>query len=121
MKGAPIGGYCAAKQEYFYGLRAHVIVTRTGRPVEVLLLCGCCHDLNGPKEMAINLPEGSQLYADKAYTDYAYEDELLTERRIALLPLRKKSHKRQHAPPLRRQIRKARKRIETTFSPICAK
>jgi hypothetical protein len=120
-KGGAYWGYCAAKEEYFYGLRAHVIVTHTGRPVEVLLLCGCAHDLNGLKEMAINLPEGCQLYADKAYTDYNYEEELQQERRITLLPLRKRIHKRQHAPQLRRQIRKARKRIETTFSQICAK
>src|SRR5579862_4669015 len=64
-------GYCAAKEEYFYGLRAHTIVTATGRPVEVLLLCGCSHDLTGLKEMDLKLPEGATLYADKAYTDYA--------------------------------------------------
>lgn len=31
-------GYCAAKEEYFYGLRAHTIVTASGRPVEFLRL-----------------------------------------------------------------------------------
>src|SRR5690348_9965737 len=50
-------GYCAAKEEYYYGLKAHVIVTASGRPVEVLLLCGCSADLTGLKEMALNLPE----------------------------------------------------------------
>ena len=40
-------GYCAAKEEYYYGLKAHVIVTASGRPVEVLLLCGCSADLTG--------------------------------------------------------------------------
>lgn len=114
-------GYCAAKEEYFYGLRAHTIVTVTGRPVEVLLLCGCSHDLTGLKEMAINLPEGSRLIGDKAYTDYDFEEWLQKERRITLLPLRKGSHKRQHDPRLAKAIRYARKRIETTFSEISAK
>lgn len=114
-------GYCAAKEEYFYGLRAHTIVTATGRPVEVLLLCGCSHDLTGLKEMAISLPEGSRLIGDKAYTDYDYEEWLLEKRKITFLPLRKGSHKRQHDPGLAKAIRYARKRIETTFSEIAAK
>ena len=119
--GGAYWGYCAAKEEYFYGLRAHTIVTATGRPVEVLLLCGCSHDLTGLKEMAIDLPEGSRLYADKAYTDYAFEEQLSQERQITFLPLRKGVHKRQHDPELAKAIRKARKRIETTFSEIAAK
>lgn len=49
-------GYCAAKEEYYYGLKAHVIVTKSGRPVEVLLLCGCSGDLTGMKEMTLDLP-----------------------------------------------------------------
>ena len=37
------------------------------------------------------------------------------------MPIRKGIHKRQHAPKLAKAIRKARKRIETTFSEIAAK
>jgi hypothetical protein len=120
-EGAAYWGYCAAKEEYFYGLRAHTIVTATGRPVEVLLLCGCSHDLTGLKEMAIPLPEGSRHIGDKAYTDYDFEQLLQKERQITLLPLRKGIHKRQHDPKLAKTIRRARKRIETTFSEIAAK
>jgi hypothetical protein len=119
--GGAYWGYCAAKEEYFYGLRAHVIVTASGRPVEVLLLCGCSADLTGLKEMELALPKGSRLYADKAYTDYDYEDQLKQERQITFLPLRKGNHKRQHDPALAKEIRRARKRIETTFSEITAK
>lgn len=114
-------GYCAAKEEYFYGLRAHVIVTASGRPVEVLLLCGCSADLTGLKEMALALPKGSRLFADKAYTDYDYEEQLQKDKQITFLPLRKSNLKRQHEPELARTIRRARKRIETTFSEITAK
>lgn len=119
--GGAYWGYCAAKDEYFYGLRAHTIATKSGRPVEVLLLCGCSHDLTGLKEMRLNLPEGSRLFADKIYTDYDYEDQLQKERQITFLPLRKPNLKRQHAPELAKEIRYARKRIETSFSQITAK
>lgn len=114
-------GYCAAKDEYFYGLKAHTIVTTTGRPVEVLLLCGCSHDLVGMKEMTLSLPEGATLYADKAYTDYEYEAKLKTDKKVTLLPIRKSNHKRQHAAELAATISHDRKRIETTFSQIIAK
>ena len=40
-------GYCAAKDLWYYGLKVHVVVTASGRPVEVLPLCGCSADLVG--------------------------------------------------------------------------
>lgn len=114
-------GYCAAKDEYDYGLKAHVIVTESGRPVEVLLLCGCSADPTGLKEMKIDVPAGSRLIGDKAYTDYAFEEQLRVARQIRLLPIRKSIHKRQHAPEWAKSIRRMRKRIETTFSTITAR
>ena len=114
-------GYCAAKQEYFYGLRAHTLVTASGRPVEVVLLCGCAHDLTGMKEMALCLPQGATLYADKAYTDYDWEDQLQAEHKIGLLACRKSNSKRAHAQEVATTLRRARKRIETTFSQIYAR
>lgn len=114
-------GYCAAKEEYYYGLKAHVIVTASGCPVEVLLLCGCSADVVGLQEMALDLPAGAQLYADKAYTDYSYEERLLEEKQLTFLPIHKSNHKRQYAVEVAKQVSKTRKRIETTFSQITAK
>lgn len=114
-------GYCAAKEEYYYGLKAHVIVNQLGRPVEVLLLCGCSGDLTGLQEMVLALPAGCKLYGDKAYTDYGYEAELLATKRITLLPIRKSNHKRQHPSAVAKSLKKGRKRIETTFSQVTAK
>ena len=114
-------GYCAAKEEYFYGLKAHVVVTGAGRPVEVLLLCGCSADLTGLKELVLDLPKDATLYADKAYTDYDYEDQLKAERQIALLPIRKSNLHRQHSETVAQELAKTRKRIETTFSQITAR
>jgi hypothetical protein len=120
-EGKAYWGYCAAKEAYYYGLKAHVVTTASGRPVEVLLLCGCSADLTGMKEMALALPAGSQLYADKAYTDYDFEEVLLQQKQITFLPLRKSVHKRQHSEKVAKALRYGRKRIETTFSQIAAK
>ena len=102
-------------------MKAHTVVAASGRPVEVVLLCGCSHDLTGMKEMALPLPAGATVYADKAYTDYAYEDQLQADRKITLLPIRKGNHKRQHAAEVAKTLSRRRKRIETTFSQITAK
>ncbi len=91
-----------------------MIVTATGRPVEGLLLCGCRADLIGLQEMALDLPAGAQLYGDKAYTDYDYEQQLQTTRQIRRLPLRKSNARRQHTAELTKTVRRKRKRLETT-------
>ena len=111
-------GRCHAKDEDYYGLKAHVLTTASGCPVEVLLLCACGHDLTGCKEMALDLPPGSTLYADKAYNDYAYEDRLASERGIALQPIRKTNSKRRYPPDVAALVSKTRKRIETTLSRV---
>lgn len=111
-------GYCAAKDERFFGLKAHVVTTSCGRPVEVLLLCGCSHDLVGFAELRLDLPHGAELLADKGYTDYKVEDRLLAEEGIRLLALRKSNSKRKRSDAEESAIRRARKRIETTFSQV---
>ena len=111
-------GRCAAKDERYFGLKAHVVTTSSGRPVEVLLLCGCSHDLIGLAELRLDLPEGSELLADKGYTSYKREDHLLEEEGIRLLALRKCNSKRKRSETEEKAVRKGRKRIETTFSQV---
>jgi hypothetical protein len=67
------------------------------------------------------LPTGASLYADKAYTDYGYEDTLQEEGDITLLSIRKSNSRRPHAPERKERLSKVRKRIETTFSQIMAR
>jgi len=90
--------------------------------VEVLLLCVCSAELTGRKELALDLPEGTTLYADEAYTDYDYKDQLQAERKIAYLPVRNSHLKSaQHSETVAQQLSKTRRRIETTFRQITAR
>jgi len=114
-------GYCAAKEKWYFGLKAHVVVAENGRPVEVLLLCGCSSDLRGMKEMTLPLPAGAVLYGDKAYNDYGYEQQLHEQQQLTLLPIRKRNSKRPHTAEITAQISRIRKRIETTFSQVSAR
>ncbi len=67
------------------------------------------------KELELDLPEGSIICADKAYTDYAYED-LLEEVGLHLKVQRKKNSKR--PMPMWEEFlgKPIRQYIETVFS-----
>jgi hypothetical protein len=86
-------GYIASKRRYFYGLRVHLVVTGAGEPVEFALAAGSEADVTIFKELELDLPEGSIILADKAYTDYDYED-LLEEVGLYLKAQRKKNSNR---------------------------
>jgi hypothetical protein len=113
-------GKIASKRRFFYGLRVHLVITHTGQPVEFMLAPGSWNDVRVLKHLALDLPEGSKLYADRIYTDYGYEDLLKEVAGLLLVPLRKKNSTRA-VPPWVRFVRQyVRKRVETTASQINA-
>jgi hypothetical protein len=108
-------GRQASKRRYFYGLKLHLLVTEQGQPVEFFLTPGNCGDVTTLKMFRFDLPEGAQIMADKAYTDYGIED-VLAETGLELTPLRKKNSKRA-IPPWASYLRSHyRQTIETTGS-----
>jgi hypothetical protein len=117
LKDEQYRGYCASKRCYFYGFKVHVVVTADGIPVEYTFTAGSIHDLDGIRQMPLNLPAGSEILADAAYTDYTME-EMLTDNDIRLLAARKANSKHPHQPCMEYLISIQRKRIETTFSDI---
>ena len=66
--GGTFRGYVPSKRRYFYGLRVHLVVTQAGEPVEFALAAGSEADVSVFKELELDLPEGSTIHADKAYT-----------------------------------------------------
>ncbi|MBA3701730.1 MAG: IS982 family transposase [Rubrobacteraceae bacterium] len=108
-------GYIASKRRYFYGLRVHLVVTGAGEPVEFALAAGSEVDVTVFKELNLDLPEGSIICADKAYTDYEYED-LLKEAGLHLKAQRKKRSKRPMAAWEEFVGKPIRQYIETVFS-----
>jgi hypothetical protein len=111
-------GYIPSKKRYFYGLRVHIVITKTGEPVEFILAPGAMNDCRVLKQFDLDLPPGSAIYADKSYNDYDYEDLMNDAADISLSPLRKKNSKRPitcWSSFLRKYFRK---RVETTASQI---
>ena len=111
-------GYCAAKQEYYFGVKLHMICDVNGRPVQTLLTPASENDIKAFRKINLNLPTNSAIYGNEAYNDYKYEDRLIQEKQIHLMPIRKKNSKRNGGGFLAKIRRRKRKIIETAFSCI---
>jgi len=115
-QGEAFRGKVASKKRFVYGLRVHLLVTVTGQPVEFVLAPASVADLTGFRSLPLDLPEGAQIYADPAYTDYTLEDTLSEVASITLTVSRKRNSKRPHPGWVTYICERTRKRIETTFS-----
>lgn len=116
--GEEFRGYIASKKVYFYGLKVHMIVTLSGGPTEFVIAPGSESDVKIFKQMHLNLPEGSVLYADKAYNDYTHEDLAREGAEIRIVVQRKENSKRKMSAALEYLMSSGRKRVETAFSGI---
>lgn len=112
-------GYIASKRRYFYGLRVHLVVSEAGEPVEFSLAAASQADIAVFKELDLELPEGSIICADKAYTDYHCED-LLEEVGLHLKAQRRKNSKRPMPVWEEFLSKPIRQYIETVFSKLSA-
>lgn len=114
-------GFSASKNQYFFGIKVHMIVDSEGVPVEFTFTPGSGSDIKALMNMEIDLPEGATLLGDRAYTNYEFEDQLLLQKEISLIAKRRKDLKRQHTPEKERKLRFERNKIETVFSSIVSR
>ncbi len=118
VKSEEYRGYIASKKRYFYGVRVQLLSTKDGIPVECVFLPGCANDVRGLKALPLNLPQGSEVYADSAYTDYLSEDDIFASSEISLQVMRKKNSTRPDPPWTTYVKQSTRHYIETVFSSI---
>lgn len=115
---AAFHGYCASKDEYFYGLKLCLIVTQAGQPVELLLVPASTADLTALHEMPLHLPAGSTLFGDSGFLDTRFEKTLNTLFGLELIVPRRKNMKQQLDEVVGFICKKIRKQVETTFSQL---
>ena len=108
-------GKNASKRRYFYGFKVQVITTADGLPVQFYIHAGSFADITALQAMPVDLPVGSQLYADSAYTSYELEDLFYECNQVKLLVCRKSNATRKDEPWQAFLKNQYRKRIETTF------
>jgi hypothetical protein len=109
-------GYTPSKKRYFYGLKIPLMVTQDGQPVACFLTHGGFGDVDALKYYAYELPDGSIMYADRAYNDYEIEDLLKEVDPLQFVPMRKKNSKRGLPPYVSFVQRYHRKMVETAGS-----
>ena len=114
-------GYTASKKQYFFGIKVHMVVDVDGIPIEFAFTPGSVSDVKALWILNLNLPTGSRLLGDRAYTDYFFEDLLLELEKIQLLAKRKKNLKRQHTYEQNLCLKQNRNRIESVFSSITSR
>jgi len=121
FRGKAYHGYSASKKQYFFGIKVHMIIDEDGVPIEFCFTPGSISDITGLKSLSCELPDGSILFADKAYTSYSLEDDLQEMANIRLVAKRKINQKRQHSPCLEFILNCKMNRIETVFRNIVSR
>lgn len=111
-------GYCASKKLHYFGLKAHIVVSTEGQIVELFFSPASTADIKALELAYLHIPDGSRVFADRAYTNYSLEDELMELAGLQLVPQRKKNHKRQHSGCLAFLQSKGRKVVETVISQV---
>lgn len=120
VKGEQFRGRSAAHRRYFYGVRVQVLTTEEGVPVEFAFLPGAASDVRGLEVLPLALPEGSELFMDSGYTDYAAEDVARELDGVSFCVQRRRNSRRRDEPWRAYYKQLMRKRIETAFSQIAA-
>lgn len=120
FKGEQYRGYNASKREYFYGIKVFVITNADNKPVEYTFTPGAWAEIEGFRQLPLQLPALSLLFGDSAFTDYTHEEDMKLGQNIEMKIARKKNAKQQHAPWWNYLITLERKPIESTFSELTA-
>ena len=111
-------GRLTSKRRYFYGVRVQLLATSDGIPLEFCILPGACADLQGLAELALDLPDLAELFADGGYNFYEWEDYLRDSGQLWLQVPRKSNSTRGREPWLEIYKSLMRKYIETTIGEI---
>jgi len=118
LEGEQWRGWKASMRRYFYGAKVHLLVTKDGVPVEFGFVPGNEGDALALRKMPLELPEGSEVYADAGYTNYEIEDQMLEADGVALKASRKSNSRRKDSASWSYIKEQRRKIVETTISGI---
>jgi Transposase DDE domain len=119
VRGRDCCGFCAAKQEEFFGWRLHLVCTTAGGPLACDLVPGGLRDLTPSHARTDGLPAGAVVYGDKGDNGEADEATILADTGVRLVPLRK-ANMRPNRWADKLALRAYRKRIAVLYSQLAA-
>jgi DDE family transposase len=117
VRGREFCGYCAAKDEKFFGWRLHLVCTTDGIPVSFELLPAAYHDLTPVHELTVSLPLGASVFGDKGYISDPDVTSLFAATGVRLVSVRRKNMT-PNSWADDYDLTRYRKRIETTNSQL---
>lgn len=115
VSGPAYYGYCAAKDEKFFGLRLHWVCDAAGVPVCFAIRPASQHDVTALDTLIPCLPSGACVAADKGYISARHEGRLLALTGVRLVVARR-SNMLPNTPADDAFIRRHRHTIETANS-----
>jgi hypothetical protein len=116
-RGKAFYGYCASKEERYFGWQLHLVCDTRGVPVSFQVLPARWDELVPVQDLLADLPEGSQVVADKGYISYQQEILAYLAGHVRLIPTYRKNMRGNSAEDAA-LIRAHRSMIETVNSQL---
>lgn len=117
LRGKAFCGYCAAKQEKFFGWRLHLICTSQGIPVRFDMLPASEQDLTPIHELTVGLPEGATVFGDKGYLSAPDATSIFSACGVRFIAVRRRNMS-PNSWADEFDLRRYRRRIETVYSQL---
>jgi hypothetical protein len=117
VQGKPFYGYCASKDEHYFGWQLHLVCAANGVPFRFQVLPARWDELVPVQELLADLPEGSRVVADKGYISQKDELMVYVNGQIRLIPKYRKNM-RGNSRKDAALIRNHRSMIETVNSQL---
>jgi hypothetical protein len=111
VQGKEYLGYNSSKDEYYYGFKVHLITAKNGDIVEFEYSPARYHDQIAFSLLNFDLPEGSKIFADKAYNNYLLEEIIKDATNTDFLPIRKSNSKKEDNQPFINYYRQTKRKI----------
>ncbi|MED4269599.1 IS982 family transposase [Geobacillus stearothermophilus] len=108
-------GYCASKQQWYYGLKLHLQVTDQGLPMGYVVTEASCHDRIATESVMTQIPHPYN-FGDKGFISRELQKRLYEEYQMALWTPSRKNQKHCSSEAWEKWIQQKRKVIETVFS-----
>jgi hypothetical protein len=117
VQGKPFYGYCASKDEHYFGWQLHLVCDGNGVPFRFQVLPARWDELVPVQELLADLPKGSQVVADKGYISQKDELMVYVNGNVRLIPKYRKNM-RGNSQKDAALIREHRSMIETVNSQL---
>jgi len=111
-------GVCPSKKQTYYGYKIHALCTDNGVISDFIITSANVDDKAAVWELAEQYNRRLLLIGDKGYISTRLADDLLNEKGIQLLYMKRDNAKNQYPKQLRQAIFKIRRRVETSFSQL---